>query len=53
MLSMASLCLKMKLQPDITLLISSLAAAFSVENVGNKNKISKMKILKNLENLFK
>ena len=53
MLSMASLCLKMKLQPDITLLISSLAAAYSVENVGNKNKISKMKILKNLENLFK
>ena len=53
MLSMASLCLRMNFKPDITLLISSLAAAYSVETIGNKNKISKNKILKNLENLFK
>ena len=53
MLSMASLCLKMNFKPDITLFISSLAAAFSVESIGNKNKISKVEILKNLEILFK
>ena len=53
MLSIASLCLKMSFKPDITLFISSLAAAFSVESIGNKNKISKDEILKNLEILFK
>ena len=53
MLSIASLCLKMSLKPDITLFISSLAAALSVESIGNKKRISKGEILKNLETLFK
>ena len=38
---------------DIALLLSSLAASQSVESLGNKNTISKLKILKTLENILK
>ena len=38
---------------DITLLVSSLAAAQSVEAIGNKYTINKVKILKTLENILK
>ena len=38
---------------DITLLISSLAAAQSVESMGNEYKVNKIKILKTLENILK
>ena len=37
----------------LTLLVSSLAAAQSVESIGNKHTISKIKILKTLENILK
>ena len=53
MLSIIGPCLKSKLEIDITLLISSLAAAQSVETMGNKDTISKIKMLKTLENLLK
>ena len=53
MLSVIGPCIKSKIDSDITLLISSLAAAQSVETIGNKYAISKVKILKTLENILK
>ena len=45
--------LKLNLHSELALLISSLAAAQSVESIGNKNSINKLKLLKTLENLIK
>ena len=53
MLSIIGPCIKSKIDNDITLLVSSLAAAQSVETIGNKYTISKVKILKTLENILK
>ncbi len=53
MLSIISMCLKYKFDKDLSLLIGSLAAAQSVETVGNKESINKIHILKNLENILK
>ena len=53
MLSLIAPCLKSKIDIELSLLISSLAAAHSVENIGNKNSIKKIDILKNLENILK
>ncbi len=53
MLSIIGPCLKSKLKIDVTLLVSSLAAAQSVETMGNRDTISKMKMLKTLENILK
>ena len=53
MLSLIAPCLNSKIDPDLSLLISSLAAAQSVENIGNKETIKKINILKNLENILK
>ena len=53
MLSIIGPCLKMKIDNDVTLLVSSLAAAQSVETIGNKDTINKIKILKTLENILK
>ncbi|MDC3089836.1 PfkB family carbohydrate kinase [Candidatus Pelagibacter sp.] len=53
MLSVIGLCLKSKIDYNLTLLISSLAAAQSVESIGNKNTIKKLKILKTLESILK
>jgi len=53
MLSLIGPCLKSNVDSDITLLISSLAAAQSVETIGNKYTIGKIKILKTLENFLK
>ena len=53
MLSVVSLCLKNKFSDELTLLLGSLAAAQSTETIGNKNSVSKIKILKALENLIK
>lgn len=53
MLSLVSPCLKLNLHSELALLISSLAAAQSVESIGNKNSINKLKLLKTLENLVK
>lgn len=53
MLSLISLCLKMKFHQNLSLFISSLAGAMSVSSIGNKESISKIKILKSIENLLK
>ena len=53
MLSVISPCIKSNLDFDVSLLVSSLAAAQSVESMGNKSSIDKIKILKSLENILK
>jgi len=53
MLSLIGPCLKLNIDTDITLLISSLAAAQSVESLGNKYTVSKTQMLKTLENILK
>ena len=53
MLSLIAPCLKSRINSNTSLLISSLAAAQSVENIGNKYTINKLKILKTLENILK
>tara|TARA_Y100000591_G_scaffold299732_1_gene292649 strand:+ start:129 stop:1652 length:1524 start_codon:yes stop_codon:yes gene_type:complete len=53
MLSVIGPCIKSNMDFDISLLVSSLAAAQSVESMGNKNSINKIKILKTLENILK
>ena len=53
MLSLVSLCLQNKISNELSLLIGSLAAAQSAESIGNKYPVSKIKILKTLENMLK
>ena len=53
MLAIVSLCLKSKFSNDLSLLIGSLAASFSTETMGNKEPISKVKILKSIEHIIK
>ncbi len=53
MLSLIALSLKSKFDTRLSLLTGSLAAAQSVEMVGNKEAINKIKILKTIEHLFK
>jgi rfaE bifunctional protein kinase chain/domain len=53
MLSIISLCLKNKFSNELALLVGSLAAAQSTESIGNKNSVSKIKILKTLKHLLK
>ena len=53
MLSLMSLCLQAKLNNDFSLLFGSLAAAQSVESIGNQHSINKSSILKSLENMLK
>tara|TARA_B100000795_G_scaffold268570_1_gene255793 strand:+ start:2687 stop:4204 length:1518 start_codon:yes stop_codon:yes gene_type:complete len=53
MLSLIGPCLKSNIDKNITLLISSIAAAQSVETIGNKETIKKLNMLKTLENMLK
>lgn len=53
MLAMMALCLKSEFAYDLSLLIGSLAASFSTETMGNKEPVSKIKILKSVEHLLK
>jgi len=53
MLALVGPCLNYKIDYETTLLIGSLAAAQSVETIGNKSPINKIKILKTLENILK
>jgi sugar/nucleoside kinase (ribokinase family) len=53
MLSIIALCLKCGFDRDLALLIASLAAAQSVEIIGNKEAINKIQIIKTLENILK
>lgn len=53
MLSLIGPCLKNNIDHETTLLIGSLAAAHSVETIGNKETINKINFLKTLENILK
>jgi len=53
MLSIASLGLKLKLDPELVLFISSIAAAISVESIGNKEHVTFEKLDRILEYMFK
>ncbi len=53
MLSVIGLCLKNKINPDLSLLLSSLAAAQSVKTMGNKKSLDRTGLIKSLEHLFK
>jgi len=53
MLSIIALCLKSGFDEKLALLTGSLAAAHSVETIGNKESINKIKILKSIEHLLK
>ena len=53
MLALSALCLKAKLDKNLSLLLGSLAAAQSVETTGNKQSVNKAKILKHIENITK
>lgn len=52
MLSIMAICLYNKVDVDLSLLISSLAAAQSVNTIGNKEFINKAKLLKELEHIL-
>lgn len=53
MLSIASLGLKLKLDPELILFVSSLAAAISVESIGNKEHVTYQKLDRILEYMLK
>ena len=53
MLSIASLGLKLKLDPELILFISSLAAAISVESIGNKEHVTYEKLDRTIEYILK
>ena len=53
MLAIASLCLKFKLDPELVLFISSLAASISIESIGNKESVSIEKIDRLVEYVLK
>tara|TARA_B100001093_G_C26633874_1_gene930109 strand:- start:498 stop:1028 length:531 start_codon:yes stop_codon:yes gene_type:complete len=53
MLSLASLGLKLKLDPELVLFFSSLAAAISVESIGNKEHVTYDKLDRVLEYMLK
>ena len=52
-LSIISLFLKLNVQKDLSLLAGSLAAAQSTEDIGNKNAVNKIKLLKSIEHILK
>ena len=53
MLAIASLGLKLKLDPELILFISSLAAVISVESIGNKERVTYQKLDRMLEFMLK
>ncbi len=53
MLSIIALCLKLGFDKDLALLTASLAAAQSVETIGNKESVNKIKLLKSLNHILK
>ena len=53
LLALLSICIYSKIDENLSLLIASLAAAQSVETIGNSQYVSKVKILKDLQHLLK
>ena len=50
--SIVSLCLSSKIDPELSLFFASLAASYTVSNLGNKNYINSEILKKNLEYIF-
>ena len=53
MLSMMSICLSAGLSDELSLFIGSLAAAKSVENIGNSYTLKKVDLLKSINHILK
>ena len=53
LLALLSICLYSNLDEDLSLFISSIAAAQSVETIGNSSPVSKAKLLKTISHLLK
>ena len=53
MLAIASMGLKLKLDPELILFMSSLAASISVESIGNKESVTVEKIDRMIEYVLK
>ena len=53
MLAILSLAMLKNFDPDSALFLSSLAAVQSVETFGNKESISKVKLIKTMEHVLK
>ena len=53
MLSIISLCLKLKIPSELSLLLGSLAGAYSVENIGNSKVLQKKDLLRQIEFILK
>ena len=53
MISMVSLVLSSKINKKLSLFIGSLAAAQSVESIGNSKEVNKTLMLRTIENLLK
>ena len=53
LLALLSVCLFSNMDEDLSLFISSLAAAQSVETIGNSKPVSKAKLLKTISHLLK
>ena len=53
MLAIIGLCLQLKMNTNLSLLISSLAAAQSVGSLANEIKLDQIQMLKTLENILK
>ena len=53
LLALLSVCLYSKIDEDISLFIGSLAAAQSVESIGNSKSVSKVALLKTISHFLK
>lgn len=53
MMSICALCCESNLNPSINLFVSSIAAVQAVNTIGNKNKLDKVKLLKEINHTLK
>jgi hypothetical protein len=53
LLALLSVCLYSKIDDDLSLFIGSLAAAQSVETIGNSKPVNKVTLLKTISHLLK
>ena len=53
LLALLSVCLYSKIEDDLSLLIASIAAAQSVESIGNSSPVNKIKLLKTIFHFLK
>ena len=53
MMSISALCCEKKLNNNVNLFISSIAAVQAVNTIGNKNQINKVNLLKTINHMLK